>query len=53
MTSFAVYNLVRNNVFDYTKAQQELDYHTRPFAETIADTIEWLQRENKIGTKAI
>ncbi|MNP77961.1 hypothetical protein D3C76_1754820 [compost metagenome] len=49
MTSFAVYNLLRNNRFDCTKAERELDYHTRPFADTIADTIAWLKRENKIG----
>lgn len=48
MTSFAVYNLIRNNVFDCSKAKGELDFHTRPFAESIADTIEWLKRENKI-----
>lgn len=50
MTSFAVYNLVRNNVFDCSKAQRELGYHTRPFADSIADTIEWLVREQKIET---
>lgn len=48
MTSFAVYNLVRNNLFDCSKAKRELGYHTRPFAESIADTINWLERENKI-----
>lgn len=48
MTSFAVYNLIRNNVFDCSKAKRELDYHTRPFAESIADIILWLERENKI-----
>lgn len=48
MTSFAVYNLIRNNVFDCSKAKRELDFHTRPFAESIADTIAWLERENKI-----
>ena len=48
MTSFAVYNLTRNNKFDCAKAEDELDYHTRPFDETIADTIAWLAREDKI-----
>jgi dihydroflavonol-4-reductase len=48
MTSFAVYNLVRNNVFDCSKAERELGFRTRPFAESIADTIDWLERENKI-----
>jgi dihydroflavonol-4-reductase len=54
MTSFAVYSLIRNNVFDCSKAEHELGYHTRPFEESIADTIEWLERENRIaiGRKA-
>lgn len=53
MTSFAVYNLVRNNAFDCSKAKRELDYKTRPFAESISDTIEWLRRENKIQSRGI
>jgi len=48
MTSYAVYNLTRNNVFDCSKAERELGFHTRPFAETIVDTVKWLARENKI-----
>lgn len=48
MTSFAVYNLIRNNVFDCSKAKRELDYRTRPFAESVEDTIDWLRRENII-----
>ena len=51
MTSYAVYNLVRNNVFDCSKAERELGFHTRPFADTIADTVEWLARENRIQTE--
>ena len=30
MTTFSVYNLARNNEFDYSKAQRELGYTTRP-----------------------
>lgn len=54
MTSFAVYNLIRNNVFDCSKAERELGFHTRPFAQTLADTVAWLKREHKIqiGGKA-
>lgn len=48
MTSYAVYNLIRNNTFDCAKAKRELDFHTRPFADTITDTIAWLEREDKI-----
>lgn len=43
MTRFSVYNLDRNNTFDYSKAQQELDYHTRPYSETLQDMARWLR----------
>ncbi len=48
MTTFSVYNLARNNDFDYSKAQQELGYTTRPYAETIHDEVEWLRAEGLI-----
>ncbi|HML36834.1 MAG TPA: hypothetical protein PKA19_05310 [Bacillota bacterium] len=48
MTNFAIYSLIRNNVFDCTKAKRELDYQTRPFSESIMDTVAWLEHENKI-----
>lgn len=40
--SFAVYNLDRNNNFDYSKAERELGYHTRPYEETLTDQARWL-----------
>ena len=43
MTTFSVYNLARNNAFDYSKAVKELDYKTRSFTETIKDEIKWYQ----------
>ncbi|MBE6919624.1 MAG: NAD-dependent epimerase/dehydratase family protein [Ruminococcaceae bacterium] len=48
MTTFSVYNLARNNTFDYSKAQRELGYTTRPCAETIRDEIAWLKSVGKI-----
>lgn len=48
LTTFSVYNLVRNNVFDSSKAQKELGYTTRPYNETIRDTIQWLMNEKLI-----
>lgn len=48
MTTFSVYNLARNNDFDYSKAQQELGYTTRPYAEIIHDEVEWLRAEGLI-----
>ena len=43
MTSFSVYNLARNNVFDSSKAKVELGYTTRPYEETIHDQVHWLK----------
>ncbi len=48
MTTFAVYNLARNNCFDYTKAERELGYKTRPYADTLRDEVEWLRAAGKI-----
>ncbi|MDF2985968.1 MAG: putative nucleoside-diphosphate-sugar epimerase [Eubacterium sp.] len=48
LTSFAIYNLDRNNEFDFSKAKRELGYKVRPFEETIRDSIAWLAKENKI-----
>ena len=51
ITSFAVYNLDRNNDFSYEKAKRELGFKVRPFEETMADNIAWLAGENKIPLK--
>ena len=48
MTTFSVYNLARNNEFDYSKAKEELGYTTRPYAETIHDEVEWLKEAGLI-----
>ncbi len=42
MSTFSVYNLDRNNCFDSSKAEKELDYHTRPYSETLRDMADWL-----------
>lgn len=49
MTSFAVYNLVRNNEFDSGKAMRELGYSPRPMAESIADEIGWMLGEGIVS----
>lgn len=48
MTTFSVYNLKRNNVFDYSKAAEELGYTTRPIDVALRDQIEWLKQNGKI-----
>ena len=49
ITELMLYNLVRNNEFDSSKAKMELGYKTRPFDETIYDEVEWLRREKRIN----
>ena len=51
MTNFAVYNLDRNNSFDYSKAERELGYHTRPYSETLTDEARWLVEAGYIKGK--
>jgi len=48
MTTFSVYNLSKNNAFDYTKAKTELGYHTRSFRETIKDEVQWYRKAGLI-----
>lgn len=49
MTNFAVYNLARNNEFDYSKAERDLGYHTRPYVETLRDEARWLIEEGFVA----
>lgn len=49
MTTFSVYNLERNNSFDYSKARNELGYKTRSYNETIRDEVAWLKAAGKIN----
>lgn len=48
MTDLMMFNLVRNNEYDSSKARAELGYHTRPFSETMRDEVLWLQEEKMI-----
>ncbi len=48
MTTFSVYNLARNNAFDYSKAQKELGYTTRSYQDTIHDEVQWMIAEGLI-----
>lgn len=49
MTTFSVYNLARNNTFDYSKAKKELGYHTRSYQKTIHDEVKWLKDAGMIA----
>ncbi len=48
LSEFNIYMLNRNNDFDCSKAERELGFHCRPFAESIRDTVTWLRREGFI-----
>jgi dihydroflavonol-4-reductase len=48
ITTFSVYNLARNNEFDYSKAVNELGYRVRPYKETIRDEVAWLVADGRI-----
>lgn len=48
MTTFSVYNLDKNNSFDYSKAQREIGYKTRPYVETMRDEVDWLKENGHI-----
>ena len=52
MTSFAVYNLVRNNEFDSSKAVAELGYNPRSMAQSIAEEIDWMIAEGIVTVSA-
>ncbi len=52
MTSFAVYNLVRNNEFDSSKAMRELSYSPRSMAQSIAEEIDWMINEGVVTLPA-
>ena len=53
ITTFSVYNLARNNAFDYSKAVKELGYKTRSYEETIRDEVAWLKAERKISDSTL
>ncbi len=53
MTTFSVYNLARNNVFDYSKAKAELGYTTRSYQETIHDEVQWMIAEGLIDGSGV
>ena len=53
MTTFSVYNLARNNEFDYSKAEQELGYTTRSYQETIHDEVQWMIAEGLIDGSGV
>ena len=48
LTTFSIYNLERNNAFDYSKAKKELGYQPRPYVDTMRDEVRWLMAAGKV-----
>ena len=48
LTTYHIYNLAKNNVYDSSKARRELGFHPRPYQETIHDEIEFLKSRGYI-----
>ena len=51
LSDFKIYMLNRNNEFDCSKAERELGFHSRPFSESIRDTVIWLREEGFLDTE--
>ena len=47
-TAYSIYTLNSNANFSHEKAARELDYAVRPMKQTLADTVEWLKKNNRI-----
>ena len=50
-TAYSLYTLASNAEFSHDKAARELGYTTRPFRQTIEDTVRWLRAEGRIQDK--
>ena len=50
---YRIYNLARNNEFDYSKAETELGYTTRSYEETIHDEVQWMIAEGLIDGSGV
>lgn len=47
-SAYSLYTLGSNGLFSCEKAKRELGYHTRPFMETVVDTVEWLKQQKRL-----
>ena len=47
-TTYSIYTLNTNAVFNNEKAKQELGFKTRNIKETLTDTINWLKEQHRI-----
>ena len=47
-TAYSIYTLNTNANFSHEKAVKELGYTTRPMKQTLADTVKWLEENNRL-----
>lgn len=47
-TAYSLYTLSSNAQFSHEKASRDLGYTTRPFKETLADTVDWFRKQGRI-----
>jgi len=52
-TSYSLYTLSSNSLFSNKKAEKELGFKSRPFRETVADTVNWLKLHKRIKTTGV
>ena len=46
-TSYSLQTLASNSLFSSAKAQDELGYHARDLADTVRDTVRWLEESSR------
>lgn len=51
-TKYSLYTLESNSNFSHVKASVELGYTTRNLYETLQDTINWLEKNNRVKNKS-
>lgn len=52
-TAYSLYTLCSNALFSSEKARRELGYTTRPFVQTVSDTVQWLTELGRIKAPGV
>ncbi|GAP40351.1 nucleoside-diphosphate-sugar epimerase [Flexilinea flocculi] len=46
--AYSLHTISVNSIYSHEKAVRDLDYHVRPFSETVRDTVDWLKHEGRL-----
>lgn len=46
-TTYSLHVISSNSLMSHEKAERELDFSPRPFAETVRDTVEWFRQRER------